>query len=130
MVWALYATSALLGVGAAVLWTAQGSALTLNSTKETMGRNSGIFWAMLQSSLLVGNLLEYFTLNGHTSFDTSTRILLFSIFSGCAVFGTLVMLFLRYIPEQDTARADGDLLEPKGSNLSNSVDAISKAYCK
>jgi MFS family permease len=30
------------GLGAAVLWTAQGSYLTKNSTQVTMGRNNGI----------------------------------------------------------------------------------------
>lgn len=30
------------GIGAAILWTAQGSYLTKNSTKETLGLNSGI----------------------------------------------------------------------------------------
>ena len=32
-----------------VLWTGQGSFLTLNSKGDTMGRNSGIFWALFQS---------------------------------------------------------------------------------
>lgn len=52
-VWLLYLMSAALGVGAAVIWTAQGSYLTLASTSETMSRNSGIFWAILQCSLVL-----------------------------------------------------------------------------
>ena len=31
-----------------VLWTAQGNCLTINSDEHTIGRNSGIFWALLQ----------------------------------------------------------------------------------
>lgn len=31
-----------------VLWTAQGYVLAINSTDHTIGRNSGIFWALLQ----------------------------------------------------------------------------------
>lgn len=31
-----------------VLWTAQGNVLAINSTDSTSGRNSGIFWALLQ----------------------------------------------------------------------------------
>jgi len=46
--WVLYLMSGILGVGAAVIWTAQGSYLTIASNKETMSRNSGIFWAILQ----------------------------------------------------------------------------------
>lgn len=37
-----------LPVCVAVLWTAQGNVLTINSTDSTIGRNSGIFWALLQ----------------------------------------------------------------------------------
>lgn len=31
-----------------VLWTAQGKVLFDNSDKDTIGRNSGVFWFMLQ----------------------------------------------------------------------------------
>lgn len=31
-----------------VLWTAQGNVLAINSNDVTIGRNSGIFWALLQ----------------------------------------------------------------------------------
>jgi len=32
----------------AVLWTAQGNFLTINSDEHTIGRDSGIFWALLK----------------------------------------------------------------------------------
>lgn len=31
-----------------VIWTGQGNFLTINSDSETIGRNSGVFWALLQ----------------------------------------------------------------------------------
>jgi hypothetical protein len=34
-----------------VIWTAQGKYLTLNSTEETAGKHSGIFWAFSQAWL-------------------------------------------------------------------------------
>ena len=37
-----------LGSIVSVIWIGQGNFLTLNSDKTTMGRNSGIFWALLQ----------------------------------------------------------------------------------
>uniref|UniRef100_A0A8C5GH79 UNC93-like protein MFSD11 n=1 Tax=Gouania willdenowi TaxID=441366 RepID=A0A8C5GH79_GOUWI len=46
--WSFYTASVLVGVGAAVLWTAQGNVLAINSDNHTIGRNSGIFWALLQ----------------------------------------------------------------------------------
>lgn len=47
--WSLYAGSALLGAGAALIWTGQGIYLSRCSTSTNISRNSGIFWAMLQT---------------------------------------------------------------------------------
>nr|CAD2202555.1 unnamed protein product [Meloidogyne enterolobii] len=50
--WFLYATSALLGLAAAVLWTAQGKYLTLNSTPQSAGRHSSLFCVVLKLGFL------------------------------------------------------------------------------
>lgn len=47
--WLLYLTSGILGIGAAITWTGQGSFLSRCSDTNTISRNSGIFWAMLQA---------------------------------------------------------------------------------
>lgn len=95
---ALYGLSAILGLGAAIIWTAQGNFLTINSDPETMSRNSGIFWAMLQSSMLIGNTFIFFQFSGLKSIDEGTRhtvtIVLFTIC--CA--GVLVLCLLRPTP--------------------------------
>ncbi|XP_026716916.1 UNC93-like protein MFSD11 isoform X2 [Athene cunicularia] len=64
--WAFYTASVFIGIAAAVLWTAQGNCLTVNSDENTIGRNSGVFWALLQSSLFFGNLYIYFAWQGKT----------------------------------------------------------------
>ncbi|CAB1435995.1 unnamed protein product, partial [Pleuronectes platessa] len=46
--WSFYFTSVLIGIGAALLWTAQGHFLVENSEASTINRNTGMFWALLQ----------------------------------------------------------------------------------
>jgi len=94
-----YSASALLGLGAAILWTAQGTFLTANSTKETMSRNAGVFWAMLQSNLLVGNTIAYYQFQGLSSIDKDTRVTTVGIFFACALAGCVIFLFL--LPAHD-----------------------------
>ena len=48
MTWSYYVVSILVGIGAAVIWTAQGVYLANNSDDVTISRNSGIFWALFQ----------------------------------------------------------------------------------
>ena len=48
MTWSYYVVSILVGIGAAMLWTAQGVYLTNNSDDSTISRNTGIFWALFQ----------------------------------------------------------------------------------
>ena len=77
----LYGASALIGLGAAMIWVAQGNFLTLNSDPETMERNSGIFWAMLQMSLIIGNTFFYFQLRDIEQIDKATRLTVSDIFT-------------------------------------------------
>uniref|UniRef100_A0A8C6T9A3 UNC93-like protein MFSD11 n=1 Tax=Neogobius melanostomus TaxID=47308 RepID=A0A8C6T9A3_9GOBI len=46
--WSFYLTSVLIGIGAAMLWTAQGQFLVENSEASTINKNTGMFWALLQ----------------------------------------------------------------------------------
>ena len=50
----LYIYSVIIGIGAAVLWTAQGTLMVAYSNKETMDRNANIFWAQFQTCLIIG----------------------------------------------------------------------------
>ena len=96
--WSLYTASVIIGFGAAIIWTGQGNFLTLNSDDLTMGRNSGIFWAMLQCSLLIGNIYVFFAWQGVTVIEDSQRIPLFIGLTAICGVGTLSLLILRSNP--------------------------------
>ncbi|XP_067932337.1 UNC93-like protein MFSD11 [Watersipora subatra] len=98
--WLLYLMSVLLGIAAAI-WTAQGNFLTLNSTRETMGHNSGLFWALFQCNLLFRNLFVFLELRGLTTISKSTRTVVYGGLAGTAVLGTLLLLVLQKPPNSD-----------------------------
>jgi len=95
MTWLFYLSSVLVGFGAAIIWTGQGTCFTMNSDSSTLGRNSGIFWALLQCSLLWGNLFTYFQFQGEETISSHSRTILFLVLSCVCVAGVLVLLLLR-----------------------------------
>ena len=48
MTWSYYTVSVLVGIGAAIIWTAQGVYLSVNSNESTISCNTGIFWTLFQ----------------------------------------------------------------------------------
>ncbi|XP_018605241.1 UNC93-like protein MFSD11 isoform X2 [Scleropages formosus] len=93
--WSFYLTSVLTGVGAAMLWTAQGNYLVQNSDASTINRNTGIFWGLLQCSMLFGNLYIYFDWRGKTEITDGTRKTVFVVLLVVSVLGTLTFIVLR-----------------------------------
>lgn len=93
--WSFYLTSVLIGIGAAMLWTAQGQFLVENSEASTINRNTGMFWALLQCSMLFGNLYIYFDWNGRTEISDSSRKNIFLSLLVVSILGTLSFLVLR-----------------------------------
>lgn len=93
--WSFYLTSVLIGIGAAMLWTAQGHFLVENSEASTINRNTGMFWALLQCSMLFGNLYIYFDWNGRTEIPDSSRRNIFLSLLVTSILGTLSFLVLR-----------------------------------
>ena len=95
---ALYALSAVLGVGAAIIWTGQGNFLTLNSDEATMSRNSGIFWAMLQLSMVIGNTFVFFQFQGLNDIDKHTRSFVVIVLLVVCCVGVITLGLLRKPP--------------------------------
>ncbi|XP_072299140.1 UNC93-like protein MFSD11 [Eucyclogobius newberryi] len=110
--WSFYLTSVLIGMGAAMLWTAQGQFLVENSEASTINRNTGMFWALLQCSMIFGNLYIYFEWNGATEITGSSRKNVFLCLLVASVLGTLSFLILRQ------SHSDEELLsEEEGQSL-------------
>ncbi|XP_077383935.1 UNC93-like protein MFSD11 [Festucalex cinctus] len=111
--WSFYLTSVLIGVGAAMLWTAQSQFLVENSEASTINRNTGLFWALLQCSMLFGNLYIYLDWNGRTEIPDSSRKNIFLSLLVASIVGTLCFLVLRRtrLPEEEM------LSEEEGQSL-------------
>ncbi|XP_074595918.1 UNC93-like protein MFSD11 [Brevipalpus obovatus] len=83
------------GFGSAVLWTAEGSFLALNSNKHTIDRNTSIFWILFSSNLVVGNIFVMYEFAGEEYIQPHTRIVTYSMLTVCATIGCIMMFFLR-----------------------------------
>ncbi|XP_032097443.1 UNC93-like protein MFSD11 isoform X2 [Sapajus apella] len=130
--WSFYTASVFIGIAAAVLWTAQGNCLTINSDEHTIGRNSGIFWALLQSSLFFGNLYICFAWQGKTQISESDRRTVFIALTVISLVGTVLFFLIRKpdaenILGEDESSDDQDMEvnESAQNNLTKAVDAFS-----
>ncbi|KAM9346264.1 UNC93-like protein MFSD11 [Symphorus nematophorus] len=103
--WSFYTASVLVGIGAAVLWTAQGNVLAINSTDSTIGRNSGIFWALLQFSLFFGNLYIYCAWHGHVHITDKDRQTVFISLTVISLVGCFLFFLIRK-PDPEPAPSD------------------------
>ena len=93
----LYVSAVIIGLGAPVIWTAQGNFLSLNSDDDTISRNSGLFWGMLQMSTFIGNTFAYFMFAGEEFISSGTRTTVGAVLLGVNLTGVLTLFFLRPI---------------------------------
>ncbi|XP_020618413.1 UNC93-like protein MFSD11 [Orbicella faveolata] len=121
--WSVYLGSVVIGYGASVIWTGQGNFLTINSTPETISRNSGIFWALLQCSLLFGNMYVYFQFKDESqTISDSVRRTVYTVFTTVCGLG-ICLLFLLRKPRDLTSHGDenGDEELSQSISLGDSV---------
>lgn len=97
-----YLAAGLIGLGAGLLWTAQGSFLSKISDSTTHTRNAAIFWSMLQSSILFGNLFVYFAFDNQTTISDKTRYIVYGVLTIVGALGTLFLLLLRDKKKEDS----------------------------
>ncbi|XP_048410878.1 UNC93-like protein MFSD11 isoform X3 [Stegostoma tigrinum] len=135
LTWSFYLASVIIGIAAAVIWTAQGTCLTTNSDENTIGRNSGIFWALLQFSLLFGNLYIYFAWKGETHISDHNRRTVYIALTVISGMGS-VLFFLIKQPvsevssiEQDKSDDESDIILRPQEQRSQAIDAIRSAIC-
>jgi len=120
----LYIASVIVGIGAALIWTAQGNFLTINSDLESIGTNSGIFWGILQCSLLFGNMFVYFYFKGEYKITDHSRQVLYTVLLACALIGTFAFVFLRKTPAEnrDVHVSEENGYANEGDGLINNSD--------
>uniref|UniRef100_A0A8C1N1L7 Major facilitator superfamily domain containing 11 n=1 Tax=Cyprinus carpio TaxID=7962 RepID=A0A8C1N1L7_CYPCA len=123
-----YTLSVLLGIAAAVLWTAQGNLLTINSKDSTIGRNSGIFWALMQFSLFFGNLYIFFAWHGKSHITDKDRQTVFITLTVISLVGNF-LFFLIQRPDPELAPSDASE-SPLPADISDSSSVVpSQSLC-
>ncbi|CAH8589627.1 unnamed protein product [Heterobilharzia americana] len=76
--WSLYLVSFVNGIGAAVLWTAQGAFITDCSKQSNLNQHFSLFWALFQANQIVGGLYAYLSLSNTTEISRTLRIQLYA----------------------------------------------------
>ncbi|KAL6723207.1 hypothetical protein Aduo_018237 [Ancylostoma duodenale] len=115
--WLLYVFSAVLGFGAAVIWTANGAYLVQFSRAGKMARNSGILWAMLQSSLVAGAIFLFFVLS-YGDLYSSYRFL-YTAFTAISCVGIVTLCLL---PAAPPLNLDESLEDPLFDDNTDELD--------
>ncbi|XP_055904072.1 UNC93-like protein MFSD11 [Eupeodes corollae] len=122
--WLLYLASAVLGTGASITWTGQGTYLARCSNPTNISRNSGIFWALLQCSMFLGNLFVYFQFQDKSTIDAETRQLVIGVLIAVSILGIAFLAALRSV--EDNSTSDRELQEVK-SGFGSALYAMKSA---
>ena len=80
--------------------TAKSVLLANCSNEHTALRNMAIFWICFTSSMIFGNLIEFFLLHGQDEFYAEVRIKLFAVLTTSSILGTIALLFIKTMPPE------------------------------
>lgn len=94
----MYSASAIQGLGYGLAWIGATQYIVENSNSITVSQKFGIFYGINQLSNVVGNLIVYFSFTG-TTYDKSTRELIFIILVIFAVISVVFAILLRKPPQ-------------------------------
>nr|CAX73764.1 conserved hypothetical protein [Schistosoma japonicum] len=125
--WSLYLTSFINGLGAAVLWTAQGAFITDCSTKSNMNQHFSLFWGLFQANQIVGGLYAYLSLSNITEIPRTLRIQLYGGLLGCAVLGILILFILRK-PRKTHNFSNQQLINAEINSFGDSLSGLTGNY--
>ena len=116
---------AILGVGAALLWTAQGRIMLELSDGSDQGRLFAIFWGIFNSSSIIGGFLTYFYFSRNSE---AAPWPLYLIFGGCIVLGGAATGFLapphKIVGAQRAAAAAATTASPPPTRASDVVVTV------
>ncbi|KZV74367.1 MFS general substrate transporter [Peniophora sp. CONT] len=106
--WFVIFSGAVLGISAALLWSAQGAIMMSYPLEKDKGKAFGLFWAVYQSGSLVGSVisLAITVRSGELSAVSTGTYLAFLIIM---FFGTALTVLL--LPPTAVVRADGTVVE-------------------
>ncbi|PAV73148.1 hypothetical protein WR25_08360 isoform D [Diploscapter pachys] len=132
----LYAASAFLGIGGAILWIANAAYVVEFSSKDELSRNTAILWGMLQTSFISGGVFLLFVTNKGDITDSYK--FLYTIFSCVVGLGVMVLAALPSKPmnKEIDANSNGNIseqIEKAGKAQSDSsksdISSIREEFC-
>ncbi|GJJ78602.1 hypothetical protein EMPS_10961 [Entomortierella parvispora] len=99
------AAGGILGVGAGMLWTAQGAMMMAYPREEHKGVYIGYFWAIFNMGAVLGSVIA-FAINFHVTEAKSLGDATYAVFIALMGVGTLIALSL--VPPSSVTHANGD----------------------
>ncbi|CAD5229847.1 unnamed protein product [Bursaphelenchus okinawaensis] len=122
----IYILSGVLGIGAAIIWTAQGKYLSLNSNEANSSKHSGLSWAIFQMCLICGGIFLFILFEeSDVDFKDVTKNVMFLLFAGITFLGIVIMALLRKV--EDVLHVTDTVPVPQGLTTNQSTMDIASS---